>query len=543
VSVELLPYLLMNTSPEIQKPKRPRRWLKRLAWSVVWLVTLLALAVVVLNWKGARAWKAAVEEINAEGDSLDLASVVPPQVPDEENMASATIFAQLFESDDAKKQNDLAQPSLIRITPDPEGAPHVLAKNTGWRNGRPVDLKSWQTCYWENVQILKTNPKKAEAMPAVWKEHFKNSYWNGSPQAPAQDVLFALSAFEAELEQVREACERPQARFPLHYEKGVEMVMPYMPMCKLVRVVALKASAELALNQNEAALEDVLLAFRMADSIKSDPLLISYLIHLSIVHVAYEPLWTGIAKHHWNDQQLARLDVALSSLNLIEHLHLASRGDRNLSLVSLELNQRNPEFFKIVSGMTDDPEQTKWFIPWVRIVPQGWFDYNKVKLVQSWKESLGCSDLKSMRIFPERISALNPETKKPEASRFKINLFPVLTFGVIHSVHKSGAFVQSVNGLARIAIALERHFLKHGTYPENLAGLDESFSLKDGIPHDVATGNPPHYSRTSVDRFVLYYDGWNGKDDGGVTYMENGRVSYDYDKGDWVWPMPAEKRE
>lgn len=532
----------MNTSPEIQKTKRPRRWLKRLAWSFIWLLTLLALTVVVLNWKGARAWKATVEEVTAKGDSLDPATFIPAVVPEEDNMASAPIFARIFEPGAAEKQTDISAPSLFRVSTDPGIARRMPPKNEGWRSGQPVDLASWQTCYWANVQILKSNPKQAAQMPAVWKEHLNKDYWKGSQQSPAQDVLFALSVFETELEQVSEASEQPLTRFPIQYENGIEARMPhYMPLTKLVRVLALKASAELVLNHNDAGLEDLLLALRLADSTKAEPILISYLVRLSLIQSAYEPLWTGIVQHRWNDQQLARLEAHLRSIHLVKNLDMACRGDRNLSLASFAANQRNPEFFKIWLSMSGEPNPPMWMIPLVSVIPQGWFDYNKVSMLRDVETSLSCSDPERMRIFPERVSALNLEITDPSKTGSLLHfMLPGLSYKIIRQINLKGAFGQSAIGLARIAIALERHFLKHGIYPENLASLDETFSLKGGIPHDVATGNPPHYSRISADRFTLYYDGWNGKDDGGVTHMNNGRIYDDYDQGDWVWPMPRE---
>lgn len=536
----------MNTSPEIQKPKRPRRWLKRLVWSFAWLITLLILAVVVLNWKGARAWKAVVEEMNAKGESLDIASIVPPPVPDEDNMAMAPIFAQLFEPAPVNPKPEGAWP-LLRFLE--VRASEVTQQNSPkfmpwWRGGQFTDLESWQTCYWGHAEVIKADTKKAPPMSDTWKEHFKKDYWKGEKQTPAQDVLFALRVFDVELEQVREACERPYSRFPHQYEKGVPAQFEHFKaMQNVARIVSLKSSAELANQNPTAALDDVFVSLRMAEAAGSDPTLISYLVGNSILPLTYQPIWEGIVTQKWNDIQLSKLETKLSSINLVKSLQTAIRGDQNLAFIQLDSNQRNTEFFKSWFGMQEGPHPAKWLIPLVSVIPQGWFDYNKVWMVRSNSQMLGCLDVNSMRVFPERVSALNPEAQQSSQSRFRVNfMLPGLQFSLIHQVSIKCAFNQDVIGLARIAIALERHFLKHGSYPENLAGLDEAFSLKGGIPHDVATGNPPRYSRTSTDRFVLYYDGWNGKDDGGITHMESGKVSRDFDHGDWVWPMPAEKQ-
>src|SRR5690606_12598463 len=78
-------------------PKRRRLWLRRLGWAALWIVTLYALFVVVENWRGRRAWNAYVAEMKAIGEPLDVAAVIPPPIPDEENFAMAPLFKPLFD--------------------------------------------------------------------------------------------------------------------------------------------------------------------------------------------------------------------------------------------------------------------------------------------------------------------------------------------------------------------------------------------------------------------------------------------------------------
>ena len=83
------------------------------------------------------------------------------------------------------------------------------------------------------------------------------------------------------------------------------------------------------------------------------------------------------------------------------------------------------------------------------------------------------------------------------------------------------------------------NWIRHGSYPAELSALDPDLIGKTrGIPADPLSGHPPRYRPTEDGRFVLYYDSWNQKDDGGVT-------EYNYPKGpkpmikkgDWVWPQ------
>jgi hypothetical protein len=97
---------------------------------------------------------------------------------------------------------------------------------------------------------------------------------------------------------------------------------------------------------------------------------------------------------------------------------------------------------------------------------------------------------------------------------------------------------QTTVHLARIAIALERHFLAHKQYPETLDALVPQFIAK--LPHDVINGQPLKYRRTQTGGFILYSVGWNEKDDGGTVVMTSGKTpSVDMAKGDWVWASEA----
>jgi len=85
---------------------------------------------------------------------------------------------------------------------------------------------------------------------------------------------------------------------------------------------------------------------------------------------------------------------------------------------------------------------------------------------------------------------------------------------------------------ARIACALQRYRLAHGTFPETLDALAPQFIQK--TPRDIIGGQPLHYRRTG-DSFSLYSVAWNEADDGGkVLFDKTGKP--EQDQLDWVWP-------
>src|SRR5689334_22961800 len=83
------------------KPKRKLRW-RLLRWGLIGLAviaTLIGLLVTEENWRMKRAWDNFKREAEARGEHFDLASVVPPAVPDDQNFFCAPIVADALKWD------------------------------------------------------------------------------------------------------------------------------------------------------------------------------------------------------------------------------------------------------------------------------------------------------------------------------------------------------------------------------------------------------------------------------------------------------------
>ena len=66
-----------------------RRALRFYAWLVIGGISVIVLFYAEENWRGKRAWAILQREAAARGESLDLSSVFPPPVPDDQNFALA----------------------------------------------------------------------------------------------------------------------------------------------------------------------------------------------------------------------------------------------------------------------------------------------------------------------------------------------------------------------------------------------------------------------------------------------------------------------
>jgi len=94
---------------------------------------------------------------------------------------------------------------------------------------------------------------------------------------------------------------------------------------------------------------------------------------------------------------------------------------------------------------------------------------------------------------------------------------------------QSFASAQAATDLARVACALERHWLAHGAYPDALNALSPAF-LRE-LPRDVISGRPLVYRHGEGERFVLYSVGWNETDDSGLI-ARTPKGNLDRAKGD-----------
>jgi hypothetical protein len=79
---------------------------------------------------------------------------------------------------------------------------------------------------------------------------------------------------------------------------------------------------------------------------------------------------------------------------------------------------------------------------------------------------------------------------------------------------------------------LERFRVARGSYPSTLDEFIPVFA--EAAPNDVVNGASLHSRLNSVDSFLLYSVGANGRDDGGSAQFDT-RIRGQFKALDWVW--------
>jgi hypothetical protein len=310
--------------------------------------------------------------------------------------------------------------------------------------------------------------------------------------------------------------------------------LPHLAVLKgCAQVLQLRAIAELQNGQSEQALDDAILMLRLTDTIRTEPFLISHLVRLAILQIALQPVWEGLVRHQWSDEQLIALDQELAGLDFLSDYKLAMHSELVFQGGMFEYLRRHPEQFPNLSGAGNfikTPLVAR--IIW-RCVPSGWLYQNRLRCARPMVELyLPVADVSQGIILPATFHRAEVRVHTDTKRRNPYNLAERLFLPALVPAARKFANGQSSADMARVALALERYRLAHGACPESLDALAPQFIAK--VPHDVINGQPLHYRPEAGGQFVLYSVGWNETDDDGeVGIGKNGAV--DTSTGDWVW--------
>ncbi len=352
----------------------------------------------------------------------------------------------------------------------------------------------------------------------------------------AADYLKWSDQFEPAFDEIREALKRPCAILPGDYSVSWKMPIPnFVTMRNLVQTLAQRAQCHLLLGQPDQALRDVTLIHDVCRILEKPPTgkpetLVEAMINVAITGLYVATVQEGFRLHAWQEPQLAAIQKQLQDTFLLPFVAEAKRmGQVDLVNIGEKLNAR-----KIFTGYAFVDDQK---IAWHKrlwsyrydLIPRGWMYQNIKYAVELEQPLLDCLNPTNTVI---RVKDLNKAYFQFADSFEHWHLFQQLAAIAVPNYIKAFqtlAYNQTLANQAQIVCALERYHLAHGNYPETLAALVPQFIEK--LPPDIIGGQPLHYRRTEVGKFLLYSVGWNETDDGGLP----GGLGVDVEKGDWVW--------
>jgi hypothetical protein len=491
--------------------------LRRVLLGFASLLTLVAVFYAVEDWRGSAAWKRHCRELEAIGEKGEIASLIPPPVPDGQNLAMAPLLKPIFEYDrgpHVQWHDPAAMERLRRIDIEQRGVPR--RPDCKWGNlyaGSLTDLDSFRRFYLGN-----TNYPQAAADAGA-----------------GQVVLSALTKYGAELDELKAAAaQRPLSRFPINYleEPPTGVLLPHLAIVKrLAQACSLRATARLDLGQPGEALDDIELGFRLSAALRDEPLLIDHLVRIATLQIVIQSVREGLARHAWSAAQLARMELHLAAIDLLAEHQLAMRGERAYGAATIEYIRRQGWHFD--PAMLFDQNADCLTVLSLRLIPGGWCQQNKVRGSQILQNSsLAAVDLKTRRVDPQK--CIDGEQAVDDLRNGPYTVFVKLLLPAVTKATSKSARLQTYVDCARVACALERFRLAQGRLPDALAGLVPQFL--PAVPSDVIDGQPLRYRLAASGEPLLHSIGWNQTDERGKrAWTGADRTAVNADEGDWVW--------
>jgi hypothetical protein len=498
------------------------------------LATLTALFYAEENFRGKRVWDQYRAELEAQGVQLDFETFVPPPVPDEKNFAMTPLLAPLFDIGRTREER--------RVWRESEGFKHATGISLSYIGGHTPDT---DRSYWHSG---------GRTDLAIWQAHFQASTNFPSPPTPgnaADDIILALTKYQAEIAELREASRRPFARANVNYDakNPFNIYLPhYSVLRSCVKILELRAVAQLSLARSDEAMEDLRLMFYLAETASGDPFMISQLVLHANLRQCLRVIWEGLVDHRWSDAQLAAIQARLSSMDLLPAMARVLRSEQAAADKMFRLLLAEPELLpRMVSsshGLWPTGIDHGPFGILFKLVPSGWYSFERKNYHAAFQKfDLSPLPDTGIRIAPRRVDSswsdveamLDKEPLRKIVLEHRV--LSVVLIPKLGGIPVKFAAAQNHLNLALFACALERHRRANSAYPETLSGLSPDWIAE--LPNDPLTGEPFKYRRLEGGRFDLYSVGWNLEDDGGEPGLRDPNPEKpDYRKGDWIWRYP-----
>jgi hypothetical protein len=325
------------------------------------------------------------------------------------------------------------------------------------------------------------------------------------------------------------------------------ILLPHLGILKhLCQVLALRASARLALGETEPAFDDVRLMLFLTQANRDEPLLISQLVRMAEIYIALQPIAEGLGQ--WSEPQLRELQQKLAQFDFLADAKRNLAGERAWGCAIVDYVALSSEKYNLLGNITGQP-QTDFAGVLMGVGPEGWLELEKLHYCRIFQQDvLPTVDLKNRRIDPvvandktKRIASLTGSSWPVAYVRHRF--FSKLLLPAMDKFVRKTAFGQTAVDTAMLACALERYRQANGRLPESLESLTPQFAAT--LPHDVITGQPLKYRLTGGDRYILYSVAWNETDDGGLVFLTNPGQGHELrgedissEEGDWVWQLP-----
>ncbi|HEX5400134.1 MAG TPA: hypothetical protein VFY06_13900 [Verrucomicrobiae bacterium] len=487
-----------------------------------------------------------ISELKAQGEPMELAQVVPPPVPPEQNGAP------------------LITNALAQLDSDSSATNWVILGNA------PVDMN-------------RTIPGKAMA---GWHEPVIHSAdtWPHDVTNTWDELAAQLASRQNDLSALRSLIEKPVLVFHMNYSDIRDLGLPFHLAKLKVAVQWLEASEYYNLHQGKTteACADIRTILALIKGTTNERYEISQLVRQALIRMCAFATWNVLQATNISEDNLSQIQADWEMVEITAPLRDSFLFERANELRMIDEFRQSPtnlswwlgsilprkgyDYEQIGEGdsmrwdwvdkrtlldklvnkvfTTWDESQWRWF----------WSDQDELHALPIWGVVLeGTGSLATNHSF--QFTQVSVKTSFARLNTDSLTNYPfeIMAYNTANQLGaiRDAARAEVARNVVVTAIALKRYELRHHQFPDTLSELVPDF-LKV-VPTDYMNGQPLHYRRNGNGTFLLYSVGENGKDDGGSPEWEKtSETQYsspnysDWQSAnalDWVWPQPATEAE
>jgi len=499
-----------------------RRW-KILIAGGIFLVLMAASLTISMRVQPAREIDAYKKFLRDKGEKLELSEVLPPAAASDENSADSVQAAFSLMG------------SGINNIPDHM---KMVAPGKALVGARQPDARGFDfTNSWEQFAATE------------------------EANRPTIDLL-------------HQVLDRPKLDFNLNYQKGFRMLLPQLASLKRsVQILDAAAICELHEGDTAAATTNILAMLALVQRDYRDDLIISHLVRIAMASIAVSPTWELLQATNVTDAQLASLQKAWQQMDFLSDAETVFTVERSVSDTSIVQSRGSHEAFKDTfgpvtsgGGLYGASGGSSWADELENMTAGPRSAVSEVMWRSSWSYSAELEMLQRNLVILETVRAMKTNATECYKTNYDQMTFKLSTLG---STNAGGAFfrvlripdyreyfggagslssvlrktlqIETARRVVVTAIALKRHQLKYGGWPQTLEELAPEFIST--VPIDPNDGKPLIYRPNLDGTYLLYSVGADGMDDGGdagsPTSSSGSTGWYWLRARDWVWPQPA----
>ncbi len=440
----------MENRPKTYPWRRRRRKLL-LALSAVVILAVGGLSV--LNWRNARRYEQQIAAIRASGFPASVKELEEwhPKPPPEEN--GAEVYQKAFEA----------------------------RKGAGGEESYKKNLS-------EKMREESKQSRFSEALHKLVEQHLSEN----------AEVLRLL----------HEAAKRPATRFPVDLSKGLNMDLSHLSKLRdSVRLLQLEAFIAAEDGDANRAVEAILAALAVRDSVRFEPLVISQLVGFALDGIISATVSRALGMGAYSEEQLLALCTALQKAEDPRSMTCGLAGERANVLMAFEHPEQMVGSDKWVQQMEQALPGAAGLLAGL-INLTGYTNWDRQRYLSLMSEMIQVSQLPTYEALP----AMSALERRIQAERGWLPNMTDIVLPALARVEESVARDQANLRAAYAAVAVERYRLVYNRAPERLDDLVPSFL--ETVPVDPFDGHPLRF-RLEENGYLVYSVGIDLRDNNG----------------------------